>query len=179
MKQHQIDLKTGKWLGTSKTVPDTAPISRGWVVSASDPLPGQRWGGARGWIGEPVVTESEAEKRCSALNVARDELTGKSPLDVPGIGVFDYDQKSREKLAVAQRFLAAMDQLDPANSPHSTPWTLSDNSQISLDSVSFAQIDIASAARGYALHQACLRAKAAIRSGVDPDPADTEALRWP
>lgn len=118
----------------------------------------------------------EVESRCRALNTARDRLTGLSPLDVPGIGVFDYDPQSREKLAVAQRFIAAMDQLDPANAPHSTPWTLSNNDQTELNSVSFAQIDIASAVRGYTLHQACLRAKAAIRAGQEPDAADLALL---
>lgn len=118
----------------------------------------------------------EAESRCKALNIARDRLTGLSPLDVPGIGVFDYDPTSREKLAVAQRFLAAMDTLYPAEPPHSTPWTLSDNSQVDLNLTSFAQIDIASAVRGYTLHQACLRAKAAIRAGQEPDPADLALL---
>ena len=62
MKLHQIDLKSGQWLGSSKTVADTAPIPRGWVVFDLDPLPGQRWGGSRGWIGEPTATKDDSAR---------------------------------------------------------------------------------------------------------------------
>lgn len=59
MRLHQIDTK-GKWLGTSKTELDTAGIPRGWLASEAEPLQGQRWGGNRGWIGEPTATNDDA-----------------------------------------------------------------------------------------------------------------------
>lgn len=122
----------------------------------------------------PSLTEIEA--RCEALNAARDTLTGYSPLYVEGLGTFDFAPKDQTKLDGTKDYLIATDTLDPENAPHSVPWTMYDNSEITLTRISFFKIDIAKAVRGLNLHQACKRAKAAIRAGQEPDPADLAIL---
>ncbi len=117
----------------------------------------------------------EVESRCAALNARRDEMTGRSPLVVEGIGPFDYSPLSREKILGAQRYLEAVDVLDPSRA-HSMSFTLFDNSQVELDLNAFRLLNIASAVRGYVLHQACLRAKGAVRGGGEPDSADLAIL---
>lgn len=61
MKIHQIDLSTGRWLGQTATVAETAPVPRGWVAAEADPQPGQRWN-LGGWHGMPVAIDTEARK---------------------------------------------------------------------------------------------------------------------
>lgn len=125
--------------------------------------------------GEPVggrITSDLCDELCADLNAARDEATAESPLVVPGVGSFDFDALSREKLNTASQAVPALDIVYPLSAPNSVVWTLSDNTTKAMTAADFRSYFLTVAQRAQTIHDACARCKVALKAGQEPDAAD-------
>ena len=92
----------------------------------------------------PTLEEVKAAKIIK-LKAYRDEREA-DPVSVEGVGMFDYDNKSRERLAIARQFL------EDSNEVTTLTWTTVDNQRVSVGLEDFIAINNSAALRSNALH---------------------------
>lgn len=86
-------------------------------------------------------------------------------------GTFDYDAKSRDRLAIARQAL------EDADGAETITWTTADNQRVPLGIADFAAINAAAATRSNALHVTYNELKARVNAATTA--ADVRAVEWP
>ena len=86
-------------------------------------------------------------------------------------GTFDYDAKSRDRLAIARQAL------EDASGKGTITWTTADNQRVPLGIADFAAINAAAATRSNALHVTYNDLKS--RANAAQTAADVRAIVWP
>ena len=86
-------------------------------------------------------------------------------------GLFDYDEKSRDRLAIARQAL------EDADGAGTILWTTADNQRVPLGIADFAAINAAAATRSNALHVTYNELKARVNAAQTA--ADVRAVEWP
>ena len=86
-------------------------------------------------------------------------------------GLFDYDDKSRDRLAIARQALT------DADDAGTITWTTADNQRVPLGIVDFANINAAAAVRSNQLHITYNNLKEQVNSATTIE--EVEAIVWP
>ena len=135
------------------------------------------WKGAA-WAYEkiPVPPEPEPPTLDEVKAAKIDELKGiRDMKEVEPIttdkGVFDYDDKSRDRLAIARQALA------DAGGTGTIVWTTADNQRVPIGVADFAAINGAAAARSNELHIIYNDLKARVNAATTAD--EVRAIVWP
>lgn len=118
-------------------------------------------------IPEPSVEEVKAAK-INELKAVRDTKEVESVQTDKG--VFDYDDKSRDRLAIARQALT-----DAGGGE--IVWTTADNQRVSMGIADFAAINGAAAVRSNALHTTYRALKAQVQAAETVD--DVNNIMWP
>ena len=86
-------------------------------------------------------------------------------------GIFDYDDKSRDRLAIARQ------SLEDNPSVESIVWTTADNQRVSMGIADFAAINGAAAVRSNSLHIKYNELKQRVNAAQTVE--EVEAIHWP
>ena len=86
-------------------------------------------------------------------------------------GVFDYDDKSRDRLYIARQAL------EDAGGKGTITWTTADNQRVPLGVADFAAINGAAATRSNALHVKYNELKEQVNAATSA--AEVQAIEWP
>ena len=86
-------------------------------------------------------------------------------------GIFDYDDKSRDRLAIARR------SLEDNPSVESIVWTTADNQRIAMTIADFAEVNSMAAYRSNQLHIKYNELKAEVNAAQTVE--EVEAIHWP
>lgn len=117
---------------------------------------------------EPPTLEEVKEQKISELKGIRDTKEVESIRTDKGI--FDYDDKSRDRLAIARQALTD-------NGGGSIVWTTADNQRVSMGIADFAAINGAAAVRSNALHIKYNELKQRVNAAETVD--DVNNIMWP
>lgn len=165
---------------------DKSPISGRWQIPAYMTKvvpPQEKEGFNRTWNGEaweyveipkepepepPTLEEAKADK-IAEFKMKRDteEVTN---IEYNG-NIYDYDEKSRERLQIARQSLA-----DSGVEGASIVWTTADNQRVVLTVADFAGINSAAAYRSNALHIKYNTLKEAVNACTTVE--EVEAIKW-
>jgi hypothetical protein len=85
-------------------------------------------------------------------------------------GIFDYDDKSRDRLAIARQAL------EDNGGQGSITWTTADNQRVPLGVMDFAQINAAAATRSNLLHIKYNELKELVQDARTKE--EVEAVHW-
>ena len=85
-------------------------------------------------------------------------------------GIFDYDDKSRDRLYIARQALTD-------NGGGTITWTMADNQRVSMGIADFAAINGAAAARSNSLHIKYNELKQRVNAAQTVE--EVEAIHWP
>lgn len=116
----------------------------------------------------PTLEEAKASK-INELKSIRDNKEVE-PIQIDK-GLFDYDDKSRDRLAIARQALT------DADNAGTITWTTADNQRVPLGIVDFANINAAAAVRSNQLHITYNELKEQVNSATTIE--DVEAIVWP
>lgn len=86
-------------------------------------------------------------------------------------GLFDYDEKARDRLAIARQAL------EDADGAGTITWTTADNQRVPLGIADFAAINAAAATRSNSLHVTYNELKARVNAAQTAD--DVREIVWP
>jgi len=118
----------------------------------------------------PAPTLDEAkENKINELKSVRDTKEVE-PVQT-GKGLFDYDDKSRDRLAIARQSLTD----NP--SAESIVWTTADNQRVAMTIADFAEINSMAAYRSNRLHVKYNDLKAEVNAAQTVE--EVEAIHWP
>lgn len=164
---------------------DKAPVTGAWLIPAgytATKPPAEKEGFDRVFINgaweyveipeppappEPTLDEAKAAK-ISELKMHRDT---EEVADIQTEkGLFDYDDKSRDRLAIARQAL------EDAGGKGTITWTTADNQRVPLGVSDFAQINGAAATRSNELHIKYNALKEQVNACTTVD--EVEAIEW-
>ena len=117
---------------------------------------------------KPTLNEAKASK-IDELKSSRDTKEVE-PIQTDK-GLFDYDDKSRDRLAIARQALTDGD------GAGTITWTTADNQRVPLGIVDFANINAAAAVRSNQLHITYNNLKEQVNSATTTE--EVEAIVWP
>ena len=118
------------------------------------------------YFNEPTLDEAKAEK-ITELKSVRDTKEVESVQTDKGL--FDYDSKSRDRLAIARQALTD-------NGGGSIVWTTADNQRVEMDIADFAAINGAAAVRSNALHIKYNELKERVNAAQNIE--EVNAIQW-
>ena len=164
---------------------DRAPVTRQWLIpgNATEVKPPKAkegydiaWNGAK-WEyiaipeppapPEPTLDEAK-EAKINELKMHRD-TEEVEPIQTDK-GIFDYDDKSRDRLAIARQAL------EDNGGEGEITWTTADNQRVPLGVSDFAQINGAAATRSNELHIKYNELKEQVNACTTVD--EVEAIEW-
>lgn len=116
---------------------------------------------------EPPTLEEVKEQKISELKGIRDTKEVE-PIRTDK-GIFDYDDKSRDRLYIARQALTD-------NGGGSITWTTADNQRVSMEVSDFAAINGAAAVRSNALHIKYNELKQRVNAAQTVE--EVEAITW-
>ena len=164
---------------------DKAPVTGEWLIPAgytATKPPAEKEGFDRVWNGskweyieipeppappEPTLDEAKAAK-ISELKMHRD-TEEVEPIQTEK-GIFDYDDKSRDRLSIARQAL------EDNGGKGEITWTTADNQRVPLGVSDFATINGAAATRSNALHIKYNELKDQVNACTTID--EVEAISW-
>lgn len=164
---------------------DKAPVTGAWLIPANyteTKPPKEKEGFDRVWNGkkweyveipqpeptpEPTLDELKAQK-ISELKMHRD--TEEVAPVTTDKGIFDYDDKSRDRLYIARQALT------DAGGKDTITWTTADNQRVPLGVADFAAINAAAATRSNALHVKYNSLKDEVNAAQTKE--DVEKIVW-
>ena len=112
--------------------------------------------------------EEVKENKINELKFHRDEEEV-APIQTDK-GLFDYDDKSRDRLAIARQALTDFDDAGTIT------WTTADNQRVPLGIADFAAINAAAAARSNTLHVKYNELKAQVNAATTVE--EVESIIW-
>jgi hypothetical protein len=117
---------------------------------------------------EPTLDEVKAEKIMEMKGVRDTKEVEPITTDK---GIFDYDDKSRDRLAIARQALT------DAGGQGTITWTTADNQRVPLGVADFAAINAAAATRSNELHVTYNELKQRVNAATTAD--EVRAIVWP
>ena len=117
---------------------------------------------------EPPTLEEVKEQKINELKSIRD-FKEVEPVQTSK-GIFDYDDKSRDRLAIARQ------SLEDNPSVESIVWTTADNQRIAMTIADFAEVNSMAAYRSNQLHIKYNELKAEVNAAQTVE--EVEAITW-
>jgi len=120
-------------------------------------------------VGLPQPTLDEAKVAKIAMLKSERDRREVEPLQTTK-GLFDYDDKSRDRLAIARQSLTDNPSID------SISWTTADNQRVAISVADFAEINSMAAYRSNQLHIKYNELKAAVNAAINVN--EVNAIVW-
>ena len=118
---------------------------------------------------EPPTLDEVKIRKINELKIIRDTKEVEN-VYIDGLGMFDYDDKSRDRLAIARQ------SLEDNPSIESIMWTTAENTRVPLTITDFANINSAAAIRSNQLHIKYNELKEQVNACETIE--DVEAIEW-